>query len=35
MITNTQHNKITNLIADILKLEELEVSDWQGACESN
>ena len=35
MITNTPHNKNNMLIADILELEGLEVSDWPDACESN
>ena len=35
MITSTPHNKNKILIADILKLEGLEVSNWPAACESN
>ena len=35
MIASTPHNKNKSLIADILELEGLEVSDWPEACESN
>ena len=35
MNANTQHNKNKILIADILVLQGLEVSDWPDACESN
>ena len=35
LIADTPHNKNKILIADILELEGLEVSDSQDACESN
>ena len=35
MIANTPHNKNKILIADILELKGLEVSDWPGTGESN
>ena len=35
MIAKTPYNKNKILIADILELEGLEVSDWSDACESN
>ena len=35
MITSTPPNKNKILIADILKLEGLEVANWPGASERN